>query len=125
METIFWVVIIVFEALVIAVLLIRAKAVKEREDELQDRVAYLQQSGERYYRQLLTLQKRITKYERSITWVKTPETDIRVLQSKVREQLSIDLVSDGLISFTNREIPREDKKAVEVIVTGTIKVLKP
>lgn len=121
----FWMVISFIGALLLAISWAKVDLAKVREMELQERISSLEDSVENYKFQLKTLQKRITKYERSITWVKTPETDIRVLQSKVREQLSIDLVSDGVISFSNREIPREDKKAVEVIVTGTIKVLKP
>jgi hypothetical protein len=59
----------------------------------------------------------------SITWFKTPETDIRICKARVREQLGIELENAGVIKYQVSENYREDIKEAEIKVTATINTL--
>ena len=59
----------------------------------------------------------------SITWFKTPETDIRVCKARVREQLGIELENAGVIKYQVSENYRGDLKETEIKVTATINTL--
>ena len=59
----------------------------------------------------------------SITWFKTPETDIRICKVRVREQLGIELENAGVIKYRVSENYREDIKETEIKVTATINTL--
>jgi len=69
------------------------------------------------------LRKRQISIVRSITWFKTPETDIRVLKVQVREQLAIDLENKGVIEYIISEYYREDIQETEVTVKAKINIL--
>jgi len=70
-----------------------------------------------------TLRKRQIRIVRSITWFKTPETDIRVLKVQAREQLAIDLENGGAIEYIISEHFREDIQETEITVKARIKIL--
>lgn len=63
------------------------------------------------------------RYTRSIVWIKTPETDARVLMCKVRDELALDLQKDGAITYKVSENFREDVQETEIKVSGTVRVI--
>lgn len=68
------------------------------------------------------LRKQQVTYKRAMTWVETPEQDLRVLQSQVREQLSLDLQASNDIKFKTEVNYVERYQANEITVTGIITV---
>ena len=63
-------------------------------------------------------------YSVGITRMKREDTDIRVLQVYARDELSIQLQKDGLITYDMKEKYREDIKETEVKVTASINLNK-
>lgn len=69
------------------------------------------------------LRKRQVNFDRSITWFKTEETDIRVLKVQAREQLAIDLENGRAIEYLISENVRPDIGQTEITVKARIKTL--
>ena len=79
--------------------------------------------AERYLQAIRILRKRQVAYSFSITKFKNEDTDIRSIRALAREELSIELQKQGVITYSDSEKYREDLELVEVTATSHIKTL--
>jgi len=71
-----------------------------------------------------TLRKRTCTYRQKMTYYKNEGTDINVLKSEAREQLSIELMKAGILKFDIKEFKYREKDKISVTAILNVSVFK-